>query len=195
METVNEIVEKLSNEKFEFIFSDGRKFVYQYNKICNAQVSLATECMTWVLQCTNKIPNDFNVLIDSEYAFWRERIISFLLLEEVDGKIQKFNIDNCSYIENELLNSVTAPEDGSLDLYVNMQKIIEFFFLKRGNSKMLLTLSYRTSPKKLTDAEQFVQMAEAWEKMSTAVKSLSENKDFINIFTKKKKSKKGSTGQ
>lgn len=195
MQTVDDVVQQFTNETEEFIFSDGRKFIYQYNKLCNAQVSLATEFLTWCLQCTNKIPNDFNILIESKYTFWRERIISFLLLEVIDGKIQKFNLDDCAYIEEELLNTTTDAGDGSRDLYVKITKIIEGFFLKRGNSKMLLTFSYRTSPQKLTEKEQSITMITAMGEMLNALKDISKNKDLINIFTTKKKLKKGSTGQ
>lgn len=195
METVNEIVEQFSNEKEEFVFNDNRKFVYQYNKICNAQVSLACELLTWQNQCASKIAPEFDALIDSRYVFWKEKMISFLLLEEIDGKLKPFNLDDCLYIEQELLKMPSDPGDGERDLSVRIAKIIESFFLKQGKYAELLRFSYRANPKKMTPQEQFVSMTTAMSEMMTALKQLSESKEFLEIFTKKKKSKKGSTGQ
>ena len=194
METVNDIVEQFTNEKETFIIND-KTYIYQYNKLCNAQVSIATEYMTWCLQSSKQVPKDFDVLLQCDFAYWKETLISYLLLEEIDNKIEKFNLDACLDIRNGLLEQPADQENGSRDMQVKMQKISESFFLKRGRLKDLLTFSYRANPKKLTPTEELLALAEAWEKMTNSVKTLSENNLFQSISSKKKKSKKDSTGQ
>jgi len=189
MKTVSETIQEFQNTIEEFTFKDGRKFVYNFNKLCNAQVSLATECLNWCVQCGERIPNnDFNVLINSEFVFWREQIVSFLLLEEKDKVLQPFNKDNCYYVKDELLNLTTAPEPTdqlARDQYVKIQKIIESFFLARGNYATLLRFTSRTEKQKKTQQEELLDYATAMEKISNALKDFNISPISKNEYLKK----------
>lgn len=138
---MSDLLNIIDTNKYEFEHS-GRKFIYDFNEISLEQAELAREIASFKITQQEMLNSEIDYLkfLNSKGAEWRLLVLSYLLLEEKNDKLIKFERAKISEYDKFVKGIKIAD-------YEKVGKVIDDFFINIGMQPITSVLLQNTKNK------------------------------------------------
>ncbi len=120
-----------NNQKGRVFFEyNGKKYIYDYNILTLEQLELAKELTLFKYHQSKVNPDNFDMVIKSQGAYFTAIMLSFLLREYKDNKPLEFNYDKSEFETLIFVKNLPASE------LPKCEEVLTDFFTKSGLGKV-----------------------------------------------------------